>query len=90
MDMDILDKLLKYAKENPEAKKRLLSSKNSSEPMKDFCTAATEMGFEITVGDLMDMGSSFIGNLLKSTNGGATYPFEEWEDVYENFLASLE
>lgn len=87
---DVLDRLLEYAKENPDAKERLLETRKSSEPMKSFCDAATEMGFEITVGDLMDMGSSFIGNLLKSTNGGATYPFEEWEDVYENFFSALE
>lgn len=87
---DVLDRLLSFAKDNPQVKDRLLKTRESKEPMKEFCNIATELGFEISVGDLMEMGNEFIGNLLKSTNGGATYPFEEWEDVYENFMSSLE
>lgn len=87
---DVLDSLLKYAKNNPEAKEKLLETRKSKEPMREFCNTATQMGFEITVGDLMEMGNAFMGNLLKSTNGGATYPFEDWEDVYENFFSALE
>lgn len=87
---DVLDRLLSFAKENEEVRKKLLETRESKEPMKNFCTLATELGFEISVGDLMEMGDAFMGNLLKSTNGGATYPFEEWEDIYENFMSSLE
>lgn len=87
---DVLDRLLSFAKENEEVRKKLLKTRESKEPMKDFCMLATELGFEISVGDLMEMGDAFMGNLLKSTNGGAAYPFEEWEDIYENFMTSLE
>ncbi len=68
----------------------LLDSRNAKDPVLAFCELATEQGFAITVGELFAEGEEYFSNLLKSCNGGATYPREGWDDSYEMFFASLE
>lgn len=55
-----------------------------------LCTLATEKGFPITVGELFGEGEEYTSNLLKSCNGGASYPLDGWEDAYDLFFASLD
>ena len=47
------------------------------------------MGYEMTVGELFAIGEEYSSNLLKSCNGGAVYPMDEWSDWYEDFFISL-
>ena len=47
------------------------------------------MGYDMTVGELFAMGEEYSANLLKSCNGGAVYPMDEWSDWYEDFFTSL-
>lgn len=47
-------------------------------------------GFPITVGELFGEGEEYTSNLLKSCNGGASYPLDGWEDAYDLFFASLD
>ena len=41
------------------------------------------------MGELLALNETFCSNLLKSTNGGATYPIDDWADTYEQFICSL-
>ena len=84
-----LDKLLKMALEDPELKKRLLATRNAADPLDEFCSIACEEGCPITLGEIFTINQTLWDNLLKSTNGGATYPIEEWADAYEMFMSAL-
>lgn len=86
---DALDKLLKLALNNAELKEKLLATENAKEPMEEFCKISAEYGCEIKTGDLLALNETLWNNLLKSTNGGATFPIDEWSDAYEQFISSL-
>ncbi len=86
---DSLNKLLKLALDNPRLKKELLATRTASDPMDKFCQIATENGCPISVGEMFTLNQTLCDNLLKSTNGGATYPIDDWADAYEMFMSSL-
>lgn len=86
---DALDKLLKEALNNPELKRSLLDTENADDPVAEFCRISTKAGIPISEGELFALNEIMLSNLLKSTNGGATYPIEDWADTYEQFLCSL-
>ncbi|MGN1317961.1 MAG: hypothetical protein ACI4VF_03025 [Lachnospirales bacterium] len=86
---DALDMLLKKALENENLKKKLIETENADDPVAEFCKISCEEGIEITEGDLFALNEIMLSNLLKSTNGGATYPIEDWADTYEQFICSL-
>lgn len=86
---DALDKLLKMALADSELKNKLIATENAKEPMEDFCKIAGEYGCEISMGDLLALNETLWNNLLKSTNGGATFPIDEWADAYEQFISSI-
>ena len=84
-----LVKILEEARHNPSIKEKFLQSRNAQDPMEEFCKVATSMGYDMTVGELFAMGEEYSANLLKSCNGGAVYPMDEWSDWYEDFFTSL-
>lgn len=84
-----LDKLLKLALENHDLKVQLLATRNAADPLDEFCRIACENDCPITVGEIFTLNQTLCDNLLKSTNGGATYPIEDWADAYEMFLSAL-
>lgn len=84
-----MTKLLEEARNNPEIKEKFLETRRSEDPMDSFCKLATSMGYEMTVGELFEMGEEYSSNLLKSCNGGAVYPIDDWGDLYEDFFYSL-
>jgi hypothetical protein len=84
-----LEKLLKLALENSALKTELLATQNSDDPLDSFCKIATENGCPITVGEIFTLNQTLCDDLLKSTNGGATYPIEDWADAYEMFMSAL-
>ncbi len=86
---DALDKLLKLALADEELKNKLIATENAKEPMEEFCRIATENGCPIALGDLLALNETLWNNLLKSTNGGATFPIDEWSDTYEQYISSL-
>lgn len=86
---DALDKLLKKALNDPVLKKSLLDTENADDPVDEFCKISTKSGIPISAGELFALNEIMLSNLLKSTNGGATYPIEDWADTYEQFLCSL-
>lgn len=86
---DQLTALLGYLRTDAEMKDRFIRSREDKDPVASFCTLAAECGFNMTPGELFAVGEEYTSNLLKSVNGGATYPFEGWDDWYEDFFASL-
>ena len=86
---DKLVKILEAARNNPKVKEKFLETRNAEDPMEEFCKVATDMGYEMTVGELFAIGEEYSSNLLKSCNGGAVYPMDEWSDWYEDFFISL-
>lgn len=85
-----LSKILEEARNNPIIKERFLETRNAGDPMEEFCKVATSMGYDMTVGELFAIGEEYSSNLLKSCNGGAVYPMDEWSDWYDDFFASLD
>lgn len=84
-----LIKILEEARHNDLIKEKLLETRNAKDPMEEFCKVATYMGYNITVGELFAMGEEYSSDLLKSCNGGAVYPMDEWSDWYDDFFTSL-
>ena len=90
MDINIsLEQLMRKAKADSDLKARLIATENHKEPVEEFCNIATEVGCPIAMGELLALNETFCNNLLKSTNGGATYPIDDWADTYEQFICSL-
>jgi hypothetical protein len=56
MITDKLDKLLDMAKENPKLKEALISTRESDNPIADFCKIATDKGLPMTVMDIVNQG----------------------------------
>ena len=84
-----LDILKEKAQTDKNLKEMLLNTKNSSDPMENFCNIARENGVEIYVGELFAAGLEYMDNTMKSTNGGNPSYYEDFADVYENFLLGL-
>ncbi|MDO5387889.1 MAG: hypothetical protein Q4F63_01510 [Clostridia bacterium] len=77
------------ALKDPVLKEKLINTESAKEPMEEFCRIAGEYGCPINMGDLLSLNETLWSNLLKSTNGGATFPIDEWADAYEQFIYSL-
>ena len=82
--------LLAQARQDAALKERLYRSRESHAPYKAFCQAAAEAGFPMTVDELIACGEEYSDNMLKSCNGGATYPFDYLDDAYGLFFAALD
>ncbi len=83
-------KLLEKVEQDKDLRKRVYETRQEKDPYLAFCQLAEKEGFSISVGELFSMGQEYCDNLLKSVNGGATYPREGWDDAYEMFFAALE
>ena len=51
-----LAQILKEARHNPDLKQKLIETKSAKDPMAAFCEVATEAGYEMTVGELFEIG----------------------------------
>ena len=93
--MDIattLEELHKMAIKDPELKKRLLATRDSKNPLSDFCRISTEAGLPLYEMDMIEYGESAYAAMRRSTNGGGeNSPLLFYEDdTYELFLSGLE
>lgn len=82
-------KLLEFAKTDLYLRQEIWATQNEKDPALALCNLSTEKGFPITVGALFAEGEEYTSNLLKSCNGGASYPLDGWEDSYDLFFAAL-
>ena len=85
-----LMRLQNRAKKDESIKKQLLETRNNPDQYKAFCKKANELGYEISLFELADMGQAFCDTMLRSVNGGGTETFAEWADFYEMFFDALE
>lgn len=92
MITDMLDKLLDMAKENPELKQALLRTRESDNPIADFCKIATEKGLPMTVMDIVNQGEEFYAEIKRSTNGGGenSPDLDYQNDEYSIFMMRLQ
>lgn len=87
--MDVMTKLTLAARNDPYIKEAMLKTREEKDPGEAFCKKATELGFPLSLGDLISAEDEIRGNLLKSCNGGADGPMDGWGDVYEEFFAAI-
>ncbi len=87
-----LDKLFDKARGDLELKSRLLDTRNSKNPISDFCAIATEYGFEMSVMDMINQGEEFYAEIKRSTNGGGenSPDLDFQNDEYSILMARLE
>ncbi|KPI48910.1 hypothetical protein KW94_16495 [Clostridioides difficile] len=84
-----LIRILEEARKDEKFKIELIKTREQRDVMDSFCKVVTSRGYNITVGELFSIGEEYISNLLKSVNGGAAYPIEDWSDWYEDFFIML-
>ena len=84
-----LERLLQDASADLELNTELLKTRESEEPVEDFCALAREKGYEIYAGELFSLGLTENDAKLRSVNGGGVNPIEGWDDAYEQFFTSL-
>ena len=85
-----LEKLLNLAKSDLKIKSELLKTKSTQNPVEDFCKLAQELGFDVTMGELMAVGQNSNDAKLRSVNGGGVDGIDGWDDAYEQFFLTLE
>ncbi len=87
-----LDELFDKAKADPELKNKLLDTRNSKNPISDFCAIAAECGLEMSVMDMINQGEEFYAEIKRSTNGGGenSPDLDFQNDEYSIFMARLE
>lgn len=92
MITDKLDKLLDMAKENPKLKEALIRTRESDNPIADFCKIATDKGLPMTVMDIVNQGEEFYAEIKRSTNGGGenSPDLDYQNDEYSIFMMRLQ
>lgn len=84
-----LERLLKDARTDAGLKNKLLETRNSSEPVEDFCALCQGMGYKISAGELFTAGLESNDAKLRSVNGGGVNAIDGWDDCYEQFFSAL-
>ena len=82
--------LQELARNNPEIKSRFIKTKSSTDPMQSFCDLCCELGFPVTIGQLLADGEEFCSAMLRSVNGGGVEAPDIWDDSYTLFFAAIE
>ncbi len=87
-----LDELLDKAKADPGLRDKLLATKNSNNPVADFCDIATASGCAMSVMDMINQGEEFYAEIKRSTNGGGenSPDLDFQNDEYSIFMLRLE
>ncbi|MCR5156488.1 MAG: hypothetical protein K6C96_07380 [Butyrivibrio sp.] len=91
MITEMLDKLLEMAKEDKALKEKLIGTKDSANPLADFCKIATDMGLPMSVMDIVNQGEEFYAEIKRSTNGGGenSPDLDFQNDEYSIFMMRL-
>lgn len=75
---------------NPDLRKALLDTKSHPDPVKAFCDKCSELGYDISVYELLTAGEEFCAAMLRSVNGGGVEAPDGWDDFYGMFMNVLE
>ncbi len=91
MITEMLDRLLDMAKHDADLKEKLLKTRQSDNPVADFCAIATENGFPMSVMDIINQGEEFYAEIKRSTNGGGenSPDLDYQNDEYSIFMMRL-
>ena len=92
MDIDeALEKLAHLAESDRALSDRLVATKDSPEPVSDFCRVAASAGIPVDMMDLVFAGEEMYAAMRRSTNGGGenSPALEGEEDYYSMFIAGL-
>ena len=86
-----LDELLEKATKDKALRDKLLSTRNSQNPLADFCQIATDNGFDMSVMDIVNQGEEFYAEIKRSTNGGGenSPDLDFQNDEYSIFMMRL-
>lgn len=84
-----LDKLLKDARADAQLKAELMKTRESENPVEDFCNLCQSKGYDITIGELFAVGQDSNDAKLRSVNGGGVNGIDGWDDAYEQFFLTL-
>ena len=86
-----LDGLLEKATCDTKLKEKLLATRDSENPIADFCALATENGFPMSVMDIVNQGEEFYAEIKRSTNGGGenSPDLDFQNDEYSIFMMRL-
>ena len=89
---DKLDELLEKATGDAALREKLLATRESANPLSDFCTIATESGIALSVMDIVNQGEEFYAEIKRSTNGGGenSPDLDFQNDEYSIFMMRLE
>lgn len=82
-------RLQNRAKRDITVRDALLKTREEKDPYKAFCQKAQELGYDITLFELADMGQAFCDTMMRSVNGGGRDNFEIWTDFYEMFFDAI-
>lgn len=84
--------LLSEAKKDPAFLEELLATRNSAEPLSDFCDICIKRGYFVSVMDIVVAGEEDYDAMRRSINGGGgnhcMLPGES--DPYEMLMTELE
>ena len=75
-----LERLLGDARKDKSLKAALAATRNTENPVEDFCAFARDRGYDITAGELFTMGLTANDAKLRSVNGGGVNPIDGWDD----------
>ena len=91
MITEMLDRLLDMAKHDADLKEKLLKTRQSDNSVADFCKIATELGFPMSVMDIINQGEEFYAEIKRSTNGGGenSPDLDYQNDEYSIFMMRL-
>ena len=91
MITEMLDRLLDMAKHDADLKEKLLKTRQSNNPVADFCMIATENGLPMSVMDIVNQGEEFYAEIKRSTNGGGenSPDLDYQNDEYSIFMMRL-
>ncbi len=86
-----LDELYEKATKDADLRKKLLDTRNSANPIADFCQIATNSGFPMSVMDIVNQGEEFYAEIKRSTNGGGenSPDLDFQNDEYSIFMMRL-
>lgn len=87
-----LDELLAKAALDGELRDKLLATRDSKNPLADFCDIATSAGIQISVMDMVNQGEEFYAEIKRSTNGGGenSPDLDFQNDEHSIFMMRLE
>lgn len=89
---ETLEKLIDLARGDAEVREALRTAAQSQYPASAIARVSTELGYQLTAMDIVDIGADMYAHMKRSTNGGGeNSPVLEGEDdFFAIFVSELE